>query len=293
MPDWTLTRSFLAVAEAGSLSGGARATWDQQPTLGRHIAEMEAALMVCAFHPPAAGAAPDRGRRRRCCPMPAPCGKAAARSGAGRRGPQCARMTGTVRLTASRVVAHHLCRRCWPTCAGEEPGIEIEIVPRTPPKTCFSARRTSRCGCIARRSWIWWRGIWPTCRLRFMPAMTYLDRHGRPQTVEALLELDFIGQDRIGPDHADHGGPWGISRRPQLFPVRCDDPLVYQEMVRAGAGWAACCAGSAMRIRPCWSGSMVCSAAHLPVWLTAAPALRQSPRLRGCGTCACASAFPA
>jgi len=37
MLDWSLIRSVLAVAEAGSLSGAARATGISQPTLGRHV----------------------------------------------------------------------------------------------------------------------------------------------------------------------------------------------------------------------------------------------------------------
>ena len=40
--DWSLIRSFLAVAETGSLSAAARATGISQPTLGRHIREAEA-----------------------------------------------------------------------------------------------------------------------------------------------------------------------------------------------------------------------------------------------------------
>ena len=47
--DWSLIRSFLAVAEAGSLSAAARATGISQPTLGRHVQAAEAALKVALF----------------------------------------------------------------------------------------------------------------------------------------------------------------------------------------------------------------------------------------------------
>ncbi|NJS38138.1 MAG: LysR family transcriptional regulator [Rhodobacteraceae bacterium] len=47
--DWSLIRSFLAVAEAGSLSAAARATGISQPTLGRHIHQAEVALQVPLF----------------------------------------------------------------------------------------------------------------------------------------------------------------------------------------------------------------------------------------------------
>lgn len=48
-PDWTWWRSFLAVLRQGSLSAAARALGLTQPTLGRHIALLEAALGAVLF----------------------------------------------------------------------------------------------------------------------------------------------------------------------------------------------------------------------------------------------------
>ena len=42
--DWNLIKSFVAVAETGSLSAAARKLSASQPTLGRHVAELEQAL---------------------------------------------------------------------------------------------------------------------------------------------------------------------------------------------------------------------------------------------------------
>ena len=47
--DWGLVRSFLAALEHGSLLGAARALQASQPTLGRHIAELESQLGVLLF----------------------------------------------------------------------------------------------------------------------------------------------------------------------------------------------------------------------------------------------------
>jgi DNA-binding transcriptional LysR family regulator len=47
--DWTLVRSFLAALEHGSLLGAARALNASQPTLGRHIAELESQLGTTLF----------------------------------------------------------------------------------------------------------------------------------------------------------------------------------------------------------------------------------------------------
>ena len=47
--NWTLIRSFLAAVERGSLLAAARAIGASQPTLGRHIAELEAQLGLVLF----------------------------------------------------------------------------------------------------------------------------------------------------------------------------------------------------------------------------------------------------
>ncbi|MGB3148057.1 MAG: LysR family transcriptional regulator, partial [Paracoccaceae bacterium] len=49
LTDWTLTQSFLAVAETGSLSAAARKLRLSQPTLGRHIAELQQSLGMVLF----------------------------------------------------------------------------------------------------------------------------------------------------------------------------------------------------------------------------------------------------
>src|SRR5262245_26403028 len=48
-PGWELYRSFLAVHREGSLSAAARALGLTQPTIGRHIDALEAALDTSLF----------------------------------------------------------------------------------------------------------------------------------------------------------------------------------------------------------------------------------------------------
>ena len=47
--DWGLIRSFLAALDRGSLLGAARQLGISQPTVGRHIAELEAQLGTVLF----------------------------------------------------------------------------------------------------------------------------------------------------------------------------------------------------------------------------------------------------
>src|ERR1700693_3311886 len=54
-PDWNQLRAFLAVVEAGSLTGAARLLACSQPTLSRQIAELESTLTVALFERVARG----------------------------------------------------------------------------------------------------------------------------------------------------------------------------------------------------------------------------------------------
>lgn len=56
--DWALVKSFLAVLDAGSLMGAARSLSAQQPTLSRHVAELEAQLGTPLFERTGRGVVP-------------------------------------------------------------------------------------------------------------------------------------------------------------------------------------------------------------------------------------------
>ena len=96
---------------------------------------------------------------------------------------------------------------------------------------------------------------------------------------EDLLKLDFVGFDRSDLILRLMAG-LGIQRRREDFWVRCDDQVVYWNLVRAGCGIGAtqCRIGDAdplvERVAP------FVQLPALPVWLTAPEALRQNPRIR-------------
>lgn len=56
--DWNLLKSFLAIMEAGSVLGAAKKIGGNQPTLSRHIAELEEKLGVVLFERTARGLKP-------------------------------------------------------------------------------------------------------------------------------------------------------------------------------------------------------------------------------------------
>lgn len=56
--DWSLARSFLAALDQGSLLGAAQVLKTSQPTVGRHIAELESQLGVVLFERTGCGLVP-------------------------------------------------------------------------------------------------------------------------------------------------------------------------------------------------------------------------------------------
>ena len=289
MPDWTLIRSFLAVAEAGSLSAAARATGISQPTLGRHIQAVEAALEVPLFTRRAQGQALTEAGLALLAPARA-MQAAAADLALTARG-HATGIEGTVRITASRVVSHVILPPILARLRAEVPGIQIDLVPSDTTENLLFGEadialrmyRPTQPDLVARQI-----GSLP---LGLYAAKSYLDRRSRPTSVEELLAHDFIGQDRMD-QIIRVMRTMGMDVSRSFFPVRCDDPLTYVELVRAGCGLGGILRAVGDADPALERIDVIPDLPSLPVWLTAVPRLRQSPRLRRVWD-HLASAFPA
>jgi DNA-binding transcriptional LysR family regulator len=274
--DWSLIRSFLAVADAGSLSAAARATGISQPSLGRHIAALDSALGTRLFQRDAKG---QRLTPSGLALLPAArdMAVAAARLSLAATAQNTA-MTGTVRITASRVVSAHILPPILARLRQEEPGIQLEIVPSDSVENLlFHAAdlavrmlRPTQGDLITRRV--------ATMPLGLYAARSLIERQGQPMTPEALLQMDFVGydqSDQIIRLMADIGRPVNRS----FFPLRCDDQLVHLALVRSGcgvSGMPVAIGGSDPLLQRIDAGVEL---PDLPVWLVAAPGLRETPRI--------------
>lgn len=275
--DWTLTRSFLAVADAGSLSAAARHLGLSQPTLGRHIAEMEAALGLSLFTRQPRGLVPTEAAEA-LLPHARAMAESAARLSLAAAGRDPG-LTGSVRITASRIVAHHLLPPVLASLRAAQPGIAIDLVASDETENLLYREadialrmyRPVQEGTFARHLADLPTGLYA--------ARSYVGRHGVPDTVEALLAMDFIGFDRSDLILRIMAAQ-GITRRREDFPLRCDDQIVYWNLVRAGLGVGGmqCAIAEAdplvTRVAP------FVQLPPLPLWLTAPEALRQTPRIR-------------
>lgn len=289
LPDWTLIRSFLAVAEAGSLSGAARTTGVSQPTLGRHIQAIEEALQVALFTRTAQGQALTEAGAALLPSARAMQAAAAALAMTARS--RFAGIEGTVRITASRVVSQMILPPVLARLRAEEPGLQIDLVPSDTSENLLFGEAD-----IALRMYRPTQGDLVARHLADLPlglfaAKAYLDRKGRPTSPAELMRLSFVGQDRM--DQIIRAmQALGIDVTRSFFPVRCDDPLTYVELVRAGCGLGGILRAVGDPDPLLERIDLIPGLPSLPVWLTAPPRLRQSPRLRRVWD-ALAAAFPA
>ena len=231
--DWALVKSFLAVLDAGSLMGAARRLQAQQPTLSRHIAELEAQLGLSLFERTGRGVLPtaaalaiaDAARQMQ--------------QGAEQLGRTMLRTrdatTGSVRISTSEVAAVWLLPPLLAALHAAEPGIQIELVASNalsnllrreadiavrmvrPVQTSLVARKLGEIAIVAAAH------------------ESYLARAGTPRRPQDLLHHSLIGYDRddsLLRGFAALGQP--VAR--EQFALRTDDQVAYGRLVAAGAG---------------------------------------------------------
>lgn len=274
--DWTLIRAFLAVAEEGSLSGAARALGSSQPTVGRQVREVEDALGVELFQRHARGLTPtDIGHA--ILPSAQAMRDAAGQINmiaAGRdRAP-----TGTVRITASVIVAHFVLPPILARLRETEPGIQIDLI-----STDSTDNLLFREADIAVRMYRPDQLDMVTRHITDLPlglyaAKTYLDRVGRPETPEDLLHMDWVGYDRS--DLMIRGMRevgWKVDR--DFFSTRTDDQAGNWRLIEAGCGVGIVQVATGRTSLDVERLFPDMDLPALPVWLTAHEAMRKVPRI--------------
>lgn len=231
--DWRLVRSFLAVLDAGSLMGAARSLHANQPTLSRHVAELEAQLGTPLFERTGRGMSPtatalaiaDAARQMESG------ADTLARTLAGRRN----ETTGTVHITASMVAATYLLPPVLAALHKEEPGIQLELIAsnqitnllRREADIAVRMVRPDQSSLVARKLGDVGVGAYAHER--------YLARAGVPRTLQDLSRHTLIGfarDDLILRGFSAMGLP--VTR--EQFALRTDDQVAYGRLVAEGAG---------------------------------------------------------
>lgn len=275
--DWSLVRSFLAVLEKGSLLAASRHLQLSQPTIGRHVAELESQLGLVLFDRNGRGLLPTEAAYHLA---------ESARimqSGAD----QLARnvmgadlgASGTVRITASQTVSCYVLPPLLAQMRLSLPDVQVELVAsnevsnllRREADIAVRMVQPEQASIIARRV--------GKVTLRACAHQDYLRRRGVPRQPSDLLAHDLIGGDR-NDDTLKGFAAQGLVVGREQFAFRADDLIVVWQAVRAGLG-VGFVSEYLIRSDPAVIPVLPkLKIEPLPVWLAVHKEIRTSKRIR-------------
>lgn len=232
-PDWTLWRSFAAVVEKGSLSAAARALGLTQPTLGRHVEELERQLEITLFTRTLQGLRPTEAGLRLYEPVQK-AREALAEASLVAEGSHD-ELSGTVRLTSSNVTCHYVLPPLLVGLRDAFPRIAIELVPSD-----SSENLLLREADIAVRMFRPRQLDLVTRKLGEIPIVataheSYLAKRGRPAGPDDLWDHDLIGFDR-SELFIEGARQLGFDLKRSDFLLRTDSQTALWELAKAGLG---------------------------------------------------------
>jgi len=239
-PGWDLYRSFLAVAGEGSLSAAARMLGMTQPSLGRHVRQLEAMLGVALFtRSPQGLVLTELGAE-----LAEHARGMAAASAALRRAASGSKqeVRGVVRITCSEVIGGEVLPAMLAGLRRQQPGIVIELslsdatadLLRKDADIAVRMLRPSQGALVARRVGAIGLGLYAHRR--------YLKEHGAPRALAELHQHVLIGFDRETPALRAMRGrvPGGEVLAREHFALRTDSGLAQLAALRAAYGIGVC-----------------------------------------------------
>lgn len=275
-PGWELWRTFGAVMRAGSLSGAARALGLTQPTAGRHIAELEAALGAGAlFTRSARGLQPTETALALASEAEAMAAAAAAlvRTASAPGDAIC----GIVRISVSEVIGAEVLPPILAALRTQHPGLMIELL-----LTNASSDLLRRDADLAirmtepRQQALLVKSV-GRIRLGFYAHREYLARAVSIDSAADLARHAIIGFDRDAASIRSLEAAW-----PDLpaFALRTDNQLAQIALIRAGCGIGVMQGPIARRDPALIPILPAIFHAHLPVWIAMHEDLRSTRRMR-------------
>jgi len=275
--DWSLLQTFVAVAKHGSLSAASRNEGVTQPTASRHIAQLEEHLGYRLFERSKSGVVLTA--RGEVLLESADKMSEAVAGFLPNEETVLPQLSGTVRITASRIVSTFILPEILTRLHKQEPGLEIEIVASDESHNLLHREadiairmfRPTQLDIVTKRV--------TELAIGTYAAHEYIERRGEPTGIEDLKDHDFIGYDR-STLILDGFRQNGVTVDREFFAFRSDDQVVCWAMVVAGFG-----IGFNQRIIGDHDTRLKrvlrdVEIPPMPVWLTAHSALKTTSRIR-------------
>lgn len=274
---WELYRSLLGVLQEGSLSGAARQLGLTQPTVGRHIAALEAALGVALFTRSPLGLVPTEAalglqpHAETMASTAAALERAATAHGEGVRG--------VVRVSASEVIGVEVLPPLIERLRRRHPELRVELVLsnrlqdllRREADIAVRMARPQQTQLVARRV--------GTVELGLHARKDYLARRGTPRRIGDLAGHALIGYDQATPFIRSVSRSFPAFAR-ESFAICTDSDLAHLALIRSGAGIGICQAAIARRDAALVRVLPGAFATKLETWVAMHEDLRNSPRCR-------------
>ena len=233
LTDWNWVRVFLAVCEKGSLSAAARSLGMSQPTLSRHIQQMETKTGLNLFKRTTQGLIPTDAAQN----LLAPCQQMQelAHSLERELSGQKRQLQGNIRISANELVGVYLLPAAITEFQNMHPEVNLELLidnevsnlNKREADIALRMFRPSQVNLVVKRL--------PNLPLAMFGQNDYLKKYGTPKSVADLLDHKLIGFDEVS-SYLDLAAQRGWPLKRDSFVIRTDNLLTQIALLKSGAG---------------------------------------------------------
>lgn len=275
--DWNLIRSYLMVAEHGSTLKAAKHLEVTQSTISRHLSELERQLSVQLFDRRKTGLVlTDKGLELLDFAKQMDSVADQLQSQASH---YSSTVNGTVRVSASEVLAVDVLPHCLENILKENPDLQIEIVASNE-----AANLLSREADIALRMFEPQQQDLVSRHLLDIPVgfyahQSYFEKQGKLNLKHDFDSLRFIGFD-VNTMFIDGAKRYGMKLKREDFQIRTDSISVQKQCAIAGLGLVGMQDRLAKRLLGMKKAQLGFELPPLPLYIVAQQELRASRKLR-------------
>ncbi len=275
--DWNLVRSYLMVAEHGSTLAAAKHLEVTQSTISRHLSELERQLSVQLFDRRKTGLVlTDKGHELLSYAKQMDSVADILQTQASNFSSS---VSGTVRISASEVLAVEVLPHCLSTLLDDNPDLQIEIVSSNEESNLLHREADIALRMFAPQQQELVSRHLLDIPIAFYVHDKYIEKHGFPDSSVAFEELRFIGFD-VSTLFIDGAKRMGIKLKRSDFQIRTDSIMVQNQCASAGLGAVAMQDALAHQKNKLHRLELGFDLPPLPLYIVAQQELRASRKLR-------------